>query len=142
MELHFVGRNHSDNSIVLLLPKEKILFAVDFIPVETVAFRNFPDAYPEEWIESLKQVEKLDFKVLVPAHGRIGKKDHVRQFREYLEDLRTAVRQFILRGASLEETQETIKLPKYERWNFFQEWFPQNVEAIYRDITLHRVGNP
>lgn len=47
-ELHWVGRNHSNNSIVLRFPKEKVIFAVDFIPVKTVAFRDFPDAYLDE----------------------------------------------------------------------------------------------
>ena len=45
LELSYVGRNHSDNSIVMRFPKERVLFAVDFIPVESVAFRDFPDAY-------------------------------------------------------------------------------------------------
>ena len=33
LELSYVGRNHSDNSLVMRLPKEKLLFAVDFIPI-------------------------------------------------------------------------------------------------------------
>ena len=33
IELSHVGRNHSDNSIVMRFPTERILFAVDFIPV-------------------------------------------------------------------------------------------------------------
>jgi hypothetical protein len=40
LELHYVGRNHSDNSLVMLLPREKLLFTVDFIPIETVQFRE------------------------------------------------------------------------------------------------------
>jgi glyoxylase-like metal-dependent hydrolase (beta-lactamase superfamily II) len=35
VELIYTGRNHSDNSLVLFLPDNKLLFAVDFIPVET-----------------------------------------------------------------------------------------------------------
>jgi glyoxylase-like metal-dependent hydrolase (beta-lactamase superfamily II) len=31
-ELTYVGKNHSDNSLVLRFPRERILFAVDFIP--------------------------------------------------------------------------------------------------------------
>ena len=34
LELLYVGRNHSDNSLVMRLPREKIIFAVDFIPVQ------------------------------------------------------------------------------------------------------------
>jgi glyoxylase-like metal-dependent hydrolase (beta-lactamase superfamily II) len=39
LELAYVGRNPSDNSIVMRFPKERVLFAVDFIPMESVAFR-------------------------------------------------------------------------------------------------------
>jgi len=42
VELIYVGRNHSDNSIVMHFPAERVLFAVDFIPVESLPFRDFP----------------------------------------------------------------------------------------------------
>ncbi len=61
--------------------KTILLFAVDFIPVETVAYRTMRSDYPDEWIESLKQIDQLDFAMLVPGHGQIGKKEHVRLFR-------------------------------------------------------------
>src|SRR6201996_3235677 len=38
LELSFLGRNHSDNSIVMRLPKEKLVFVVDFAPIETIQF--------------------------------------------------------------------------------------------------------
>ena len=91
VELSHVGRNHSDNSIVMRLPKERILFAVDFIPVKSVGFRDWPDAYIEDWIESLRRVEAMDFDVLVPGHGPVGTKDDVRAFRVYMEELRDEV---------------------------------------------------
>src|SRR5215467_12313419 len=43
LELLYVGRNHSDNSLVMRLPKEKLIFAVDFLPIQAVLFRNGPD---------------------------------------------------------------------------------------------------
>lgn len=70
IELIYTGKNHSDNSLVVLLPQDRLLFAVDFIPVETVAYRALPDAYPDEWIDSLKRVEGLEFDTLVPATAR------------------------------------------------------------------------
>ena len=39
----YVGRNHSDNSLVMRLPKEKLIFTVDFVPIQAVLFRNLPD---------------------------------------------------------------------------------------------------
>ena len=70
MELIYVGRNHSNNSLVMRFPKEKIIFAVDFIPVKGVAFRDFPDAYLDEWIESLRRVEALEFDIRRRAMAR------------------------------------------------------------------------
>ena len=39
LDLIYTGRNHSDSSIVMLLPKEKILFAVDFNSLGAVPSR-------------------------------------------------------------------------------------------------------
>lgn len=141
VELIYTGRNHSDNSLVVLLPQDRLLFAVDFIPVETVAYRALPDGYPDEWIESLRQVEGLDFDTLVPGHGKIGKREHVRMFREYLQDLRAAVQEQVQKGVSLEEAKKNVQLPKYEQWARFADWFPENVEGMYRYLSEQRRGN-
>ncbi len=135
IELIYTGRNHSDNSLVVLLPQNKLLFAVDFIPVETVAYRALPDGHPDEWIESLKQVERLDFETLVPGHGKVGEKKHVRLFREYLETLRAAVSEQIQKGATLEEAKRSIRLPQYEQWYGYNDWFGENVDGMYRYLS-------
>ncbi len=135
VDLIYTGKNHSDNSLVVLLPENKLLFAVDFIPVETVAYRTMRSDYPDDWIESLKQVEQLDFETLIPGHGKIGKKEHVRQFRGYLEDLRAAVEEQVRKGASVEEAKKSVQLPKYEQWQRYADWFPENVEGMYRYLS-------
>ena len=72
VELHHVGRNHTDNSLVVFLPKEKVLFAVDFLPVREVLFRNVPDSYYDEWIESIDRVLALDWDRMIAGHPRQG----------------------------------------------------------------------
>ena len=119
-----------------------MLFAVDFIPVESVAFRDFPDAYIEDWIDSLQRVELMDFDILAPGHGPLGRKEHVYMFREYMQDLHGAVLQYAREGKSLEEMKTLIKLPKYEKWASYQQWFPLNIEGMYRHVQLHRLQNP
>ena len=141
VELAYVGRNHSNNSIVMRFPNERVLFAVDFIPVESMAFRNFPDSYLDDWIESLKNVEAMDFEILAPGHGPLGRKGNVGQFREYMQDLRSAVVQAIREGKSLDEMKQSIKLPKYEQWSGYKEMFPLNIEGMYRMVQANRVGN-
>ena len=139
-ELIYVGRNHSDNSIVLRFPRERILFAVDFIPVNSLAFRDFPDAYIPDWIESLRRVEAMDFDILAPGHGALGTKANVTMFREYLQDLRAEVMRYAREGKSLEETKQLVKLPKYDAWGP-RDWFPLNVEGMYRLVHANRRPN-
>ena len=141
VELAYVGRNHSDNSIVMRFPKERVLFAVDFIPVQAVAFRDFPDAYIEDWLESLKRVEQLDFDILAPGHGPLGKKDHVRMFRGYLEDLRGEVVKYAREGKSLDEMKQLIKLEKYAKWGGYEQMLPLNIAGMYQHVQMHRRGN-
>src|SRR5437667_10286002 len=69
LELSYLGLNHSDSSIVMRLPKEKLLFVVDFIPVGTFPGRGMIDAYPLEWEESMKKVLAMDWERMIPGHA-------------------------------------------------------------------------
>ena len=141
VELAYVGRNHSDNSIVMRFPKERLLFAVDFIPVESLAFRDFPDAYIQDWIDSLQRVEAMDFDVLVPGHGPLGRKEHVRRFRGYMEELRDEVLRHAREGKSVDEVKQLVKMPKYATWTNYEQWLTLNVEGMYRHVQMHRRPN-
>ena len=141
VELIYVGRSHSDNSIVMRFPAERVLFAVDFIPVESMPFRDFPDAYVEDWIESLKRVEGLDFDILAPGHGPLGKKDHVRMVRNYMEELRGQVLKYSRKGKSLEEIKQLVKMENYSNWGNYKSYLPLNIEGMYRHVQLHRRPN-
>ena len=56
LELNYVGKNHSDSTLVMRLPKEKIIFTVDWIPIQGVQFRSMADTYIPDIEEGLKKV--------------------------------------------------------------------------------------
>lgn len=134
LELHYVGRNHSDNSLVMLLPADKLLFAVDFIPIESVQFRDMPDGYLPDWFDSLARVLALDWERLIPGHpyasGRLGTKDDVRALKQYMTDLSDAVRPLAAAGKCFDQAIKEIKLPQYEKWANYEAWFAGNVERF------------
>ena len=141
VELIWVGRNHSNNSVVMRFPKEKIIFAVDFIPVKGVAFRDFPDAYLDEWIDSLRKVEALEFDILAPGHGALGGKADVTNFRLYLEDLRGQVLAAVRAGKSLDETRKSVDLSRYKDWGGYEQMSQLNIEGAYRLVQGTRRPN-
>jgi glyoxylase-like metal-dependent hydrolase (beta-lactamase superfamily II) len=97
LELIYVGKNHSDSTLVMRLLKEKIIFTVDWIPLETVPFRAMADTYLPDIEDGLKQVIAMDWERLIPGHpapdGRqIGTKEDARAALAYLQDLSAAVK--------------------------------------------------
>ncbi len=141
VELRYLGKNHSDNMIVMEFPEERTLFAVDFIPVKAVGFKDFPDAYLPEWIRSLARVERMDFDILAPGHGPLGTKADVTAFREYMTDLTDQVLAQARLGKSLEETKAAVDLSKYSGWGQFEAWSPLNIDGVYQRVQLNRRGN-
>jgi len=132
VELIYVGRNHSDNSIVMRFPAERVLFAVDFIPVESLPLGTLNDSYIDEWIESLKRVEALDFDILAPGHGSVGRKEHVRPMRDYMEELKSQVAAHLKQGKSVDEIKQSVKMKKYRNWSSYDSYLPLNIEGMVR----------
>jgi glyoxylase-like metal-dependent hydrolase (beta-lactamase superfamily II) len=133
LELNYVGRNHSDSSLVMRLPKEKLIFLVDFIPIEGVQFRNIPDnASPVEYEESIKKVVAMDWERMIPGHpmagGRLGTKKDAEDHLAYMQDLSAAVKKAAPEGKCIDTAMKEIKLPKYEKWSNYENALPMNIE--------------
>ncbi len=141
VELSYLGRSHSDNMIVMRFPAERALFAVDFISVKRLPYRDLSDAYFPDWIEAIRRVEAMDFDILVPGHGPLGVKADAADHRAYLEELYDAVLAAARAGRTLEQMQAEIKLEAYADWGQYEAWRPLNIEGMHRRITLQRRGN-
>ena len=120
LELSFVGLNHSDSSLVMRLPAQKIIFAVDFIPVGSLPGRGIIDSHPLEWEDSLKKVLTMDWERLIPGHpgpgGRLGTKDDVQKLLTMLEDVSNEVKAAAREGKCWDAAEKEVKVPKYETW--------------------------
>ena len=135
LELSYLGRNHSDDSLVMRLPKEKLIFVVDFAPIESIQFRNIPDnASPLEFIDSLKKLATLDWDRMIPGHpyagGRFGTKKDVENDIAYMEDLSAEVKKAADAGKCFDTAMKEVKLPKYEKWANYESGLPANVERF------------
>ncbi len=136
VELLYTGRNHSDNSIVLYYPAQRVAFAVDFVPINDLPFRGLGDTYVAEWLDSLRQIEALNIDTIVPGHGNPGPKSHATQVREYFQDLIRAIEDAEKRGLAPQSPAMTSSVraalyPKYGNWLSFGPYLPENIKGIY-----------
>jgi hypothetical protein len=111
------------------LPKQEVLFAVDFIPVGSVPGRGMIDSYPIEWEDSLKTVLAMDWDKLIPGHpgspnGRLGTKQDVQNLLTFLQDASVAVKTEAQAGKCWGPVEKELKLPKYESWPGYEQALP------------------
>ena len=132
LELHFTGRNHSDSSLVMLLPKEKIIFAVDFNAIGAVPSRlAVNDSYPVEWEASLKKTLALNWERMIPGHpapgGRLGTKKDMEQQLAFMTDLSAEVKKASDAGKCFSPADTELKLPSYSTMAGYEQNLAWNV---------------
>ena len=117
LELIYVGRNHSDNTLLMRLPKEKLIFAVDFLPINSVNWRNMPDSWPFEWEDGIKKVLALEWDRMIPGHpgpgDRLGTKDDAKAVLTLMQEASAAIKTEAQAGKCWDAVEKDFKMEKY-----------------------------
>jgi glyoxylase-like metal-dependent hydrolase (beta-lactamase superfamily II) len=120
LELRYVGLNHSDSTLVMRLPKEKLLFVVDLLPVGQFPGRGMIDFYPLEAEQSIKRILAMDWERLIPGHpgpgDRLGTKKDVQDQLTLLQDASKAVQAAAREGKCWDPAEKELQLDKYKDW--------------------------
>jgi len=120
LELSYHGLNHSDTTLVMRLPKERIVFIVDTIPVGSVPGRGMIDMYPLETEAFMKQVLTLEWDRLIPGHpgpgDRLGTKKDVEDQLVLLQTASAEMKKLAQEGKCWDVAERDFKLPAYESW--------------------------
>jgi glyoxylase-like metal-dependent hydrolase (beta-lactamase superfamily II) len=129
LELIYTGRNHSDSSLVMLLPREKILFAVDFNSLGAVPSRlAVNDSYPVEWEASLQRTLALAWERMIPGHpgpgGRLGTRKDMEQQLAFMTDLSNEVKKASDGGKCFSPADSELKLPQYSTLTGYEQNLP------------------
>jgi glyoxylase-like metal-dependent hydrolase (beta-lactamase superfamily II) len=121
LELTYMGLNHSDSSLVMRLPKEKIIFIVDTIPVGSFPGRGFIDIYPLETEDFITKLLAMDWDRMIPGHpgapnGRLGTKKDAQDILTLMQDASAEMKKLGQEGKCWEPAEKEFKLPKYASW--------------------------
>ena len=125
--IHLPG--HTASEAAIYIPEEHVVFTGDNIFHKVQTFLH--EAYPNEWLQSLKRIEELDVDVIVPGHGEVCDKSYIKEQASFIEEWIDAVRQAIKQGLTKEEALERISFldrypmdigiealgPEVQRWN-------------------------
>jgi glyoxylase-like metal-dependent hydrolase (beta-lactamase superfamily II) len=134
LKLMHVGRNHTD-SMIVMRPNDDLIYAVDFIPIETLPEGTMIDSFIPDWEQSLQKVLDLApaWKSFIPgrkytANERLGTPDDVTKLMQYMQELSGKVEAAAKDEKCWEVAMREIKLPTFEKWANYKTDLPLNVE--------------
>jgi len=129
----FTLPGHTGGDILAYVPDANVVFTGDMSWRKTLP--NLVDATVNDWIISLDILLKdHPTAKFVPGHGEVATAEDVREFRDYLDDLRARVKQAIAEALSVDQAKEQLKLPEKYKSFAFQNFATPNVEDMYKEL--------
>jgi len=123
IQIHHLGRGHTGGDVVVLLPKEKVVFTGDLL------YAGAPylgDGYANEFPETLEKLKQLEFDVAVPGHGPLVRDRAQIDFnQEYLRKYWSRVKASHDQGLSLDEAIAKLDMSDYDKFAAFQSGRPE-----------------
>jgi glyoxylase-like metal-dependent hydrolase (beta-lactamase superfamily II) len=139
VEILYLGRAHTEGDVVVYLPKEKFIATGDMLQ-GWVPYMG--DGYPYDWIQTLTNVERLDFDSALGGHGDLMHgKGTFELWKTYLHDLMEAAGQAYAQGATRLEARDQVTaklLPQYaDRFppGMLAKDLPANIDKAYRVVS-------
>ena len=104
----FAMPGHTDCQTVVYVPEERTLFTGDEVANRVIP--SLHQALPNEWLDSLERLSRLDVEFVVPGHGLTGGKELIDEMARSLRDAMATVRGAIDAGMSLKEAKDRLEL--------------------------------
>jgi glyoxylase-like metal-dependent hydrolase (beta-lactamase superfamily II) len=135
--IHPGSTGHAPDLTVLYFPAERVVFAADFIAVNTVPGSNTlaNGASVAEYVTAVKAVEALDFDIAALAHSPVGKKADIVAHRQYYENIASRVAAGIKAGRTLEQLQAAKIMDEYKAWVEYDEDNDINIANVYKTLS-------
>ena len=129
----FTLPGHTGGDVLVYVPAANVVFMGDMGWRKTLP--NLVDATVVDWIASLdKLLAQYPAAKFVPGHGEVATAADVKEFRDYLDDLRARVTKAIADGLTREQAKEQLKLPERYKDFGFQNFAGPNVEDMYKEL--------
>jgi len=129
----FALPGHTGGDLLAYIPDANVVFMGDMGWRKTLP--NLVDATVGDWVTSLdKLLKQYPTATFVPGHGDVATADDIREFRNYLADLKMRVSKAIAAGLTLEQAKQKLTLPdKYSAFGF-KNFATPNVEDMYKEL--------
>src|SRR6266705_1725596 len=125
---------HTGGDVLAYVPYANVVFTGELGWSKTLP--NLVDATVSDWIPTLDRItSQYPTAKFIPGHGNVAEAAEIKDFRDYLDDLRTRVKQGIADGLTVDQAKQQLKLPEKYKPFAFQNLATPNVEDRYKELT-------
>jgi glyoxylase-like metal-dependent hydrolase (beta-lactamase superfamily II) len=124
---------HTGGDVLAYVPDANVVFTGDLGWSKTLP--NLVDATVRDWIPTLDKIlNQSPTAKFIPGHGNVAEAAEIRDFRNYLDDLRSRVQQGIAAGLTVDQAKQQLSLPEKYKAFGFQNFATPNVEDMYKEL--------
>ena len=136
------GRSHTGKDLQVYLPQEKVLFTSESF--SNHIFPSMANAYPTEWLETVRKLRQIDATFVVPGHGFLDPAPVMRveigEFEKALDYVIGEVRRIHQTGASVEDGIMQVNWGPYQQWSISERNGPPAFRRIYDELNGKLAG--
>jgi glyoxylase-like metal-dependent hydrolase (beta-lactamase superfamily II) len=126
---------HTGGDSVVIVPDANVVFGGDLIWQKH--FPNLIDANTRDWIKTLEKLQAdHSSATFVSGHGDLATPEDVRNFHDYLVNLRDDVAKAQAQQKPVQELSDSVSAQlkeKYAEWSF-QQFIPRNVQQTAAEL--------
>ena len=143
VEIKNIGHGNTEGDLIMWLPEERIVAAGDLIVYPAPYAFNVP---PRAWAQTLKNLNALDYRILVPGHGKVQTDtkyvDLTIKAAEFIAEERDRL---LTAGTTPEDIEAALSLSKFvdaytngntEELVTYEQWFAKPlIKAAMKELT-------
>lgn len=136
VDLHYYGSNDGKCMSVIHMPRDKVLFAVDWhLPRYVNETSRMPEHDYVGILNTFKRVRaELKFDTVISGHASVSSPELFEEDYRFVQALFDAVWQGMQAGKSTEGLKQTIKLPEFSHWRGYEQNLPGHIERMAYSI--------
>ena len=129
-----LGSAHSEGDATMFIEPDRVLFSGDMVFEGRIPFLG--SANTRNWLDTLKRLERIDVKAMIPGHGPLTKnpKDVLSLTRSYLEYVREKMGEAVADWVPFDEAYARTNWDEFIEYPAFIEANRRNAYAVYLSI--------
>ncbi|MCX8164523.1 MAG: MBL fold metallo-hydrolase [Aquificaceae bacterium] len=135
-EITALSPAHTDNDLLIYMPKEKVLFVGDLVMQNRIPFMGDRGASSKGLLENLRKIKQMDAKILLGGHNEPMGMSAVDFTVGYVQFLRDNIKRLKTQGKSIDEIREALKNNPYTKYVMYDAFHNTNVFRVDSELDM------